>query len=205
MPCPSLADPPGVRYLPQHVGNSRATADIEPCCNLSGALPQPAAPTDSVVTTRREPVVTTRTQPQRAWAMSGLSQVTDPSDGLRRVHPGPRKRSPGRRLRLLTTAMKPAPAGTVDLRTALRCIPRAQGMGSNQRSDLQQQAPSGSTPRAAAASSKTSAQDGGGVPCPSSFPLRSGARDGQKHLPDCSGPLPPDTPIGGYIRRERGV
>jgi hypothetical protein len=38
--------------------------------------------------------------------------------------------------------------------------------------------------RAAAASSKTSAQDGSGVPCPSWFSLRSGARDGQKHLPD---------------------
>ena len=97
MPCPSLADPPGVRYLPQHGGNSRATADIEACCNLGGALPQPAAPTDSVVTTRREPVVTTRTQPQHARAMFGLSQVTDPRDGLRRAQPGPRKRSPGRR------------------------------------------------------------------------------------------------------------
>ena len=167
MPCPSLADPPGVRYLPQHGSNSRATADIEPCCNLGGALPQPTAPTDSVVTTRRQPVVTTRTLPQRARAMSGLSQVTDPSDGLRRVHPSPRKRSPGRRLRSPTTAMKPAPAGTADLRTALRCIPRAQGMGPNRRTDLQQQAPLGPTPRAAAASSKTSAQDGSGVPCPS--------------------------------------
>ena len=123
MPCPSLADPPGVCYMPQHGGNSRATADIEPCCNVGGALAQLAAPTDSVVTTRREPVVTTRTLPQQARAMSGLSQVTNPSDGLRRVHPGPRKRSPGRRLRSLTTAMKPAPAGTVDLRTALRCVP----------------------------------------------------------------------------------
>jgi hypothetical protein len=123
MPCSSLGDPPGVRYLPQHGGNLHATADIEPCCNLGGALPQPAAPTDSVVTTRREPVVTTRTLPQQARAMSGLSQVTDPSDGLRRVHPGRRKRSPGRRLRSLTTAMEPAPSGTVDLRTALRCIP----------------------------------------------------------------------------------
>ena len=71
MPCPSLADLPGVRYLPQHGGNSRATANIEPCCNLGGALPQPAAPTDSVVTTRREPVVTTRTLPQQARAMPG--------------------------------------------------------------------------------------------------------------------------------------
>lgn len=57
-------------------------------------------------------------------------------------------------------------------------------MGSNRRTDLPQQAPSGPTPRAAAASSRTSAQDGSGVPCPSWFPLRSGARDGQKHLPD---------------------
>ena len=96
MPCPSLADPPGVRYLPQQGGDLRATAAIELCCNLGGALRQPAAPTDSVVTTRREPVVTTRTQPQHARAMSGLSQVTNPRDGLRRALPGPRKRSPGR-------------------------------------------------------------------------------------------------------------
>ena len=67
-----------MRYLPQQGGNSRATADIEPCCNLGSALPQPAAPTDSVVTTRREPVVTTRTQPQHARAMSGLSQAKRP-------------------------------------------------------------------------------------------------------------------------------
>jgi hypothetical protein len=60
IPCPSLAEQRGVRYLPQHGGNSRATADIKACCNLGGALPQPAAPTDSVVTTRRGPVVTTR-------------------------------------------------------------------------------------------------------------------------------------------------
>jgi hypothetical protein len=97
MPCSSLADPSGLRYLPQHVGNSRATADIEPCCNLGGALPQPAAPTDSVVTTRRQPVVTTRTQPQHAQTMSGLSQVTDPRDGLRRAHLDPLKRQTGRR------------------------------------------------------------------------------------------------------------
>ena len=96
MPCPSLADQPGVRCLPKLGSESRATADIEPCCNLGGALPQPAAPTASVVTTWREPVVTTRTQPQHARAMSGLSQVTDPRDGLRRALPGPRKRSPGR-------------------------------------------------------------------------------------------------------------
>jgi hypothetical protein len=63
-------------------------ADIEPCCNRGGALPQPAAPTDSVVTTRRQPVVTTRTQPQHARAMSGLSQVTDPRDVLPRALPG---------------------------------------------------------------------------------------------------------------------
>jgi len=44
-PCPSLAEPADVRYLPQQGGNSRATADIELCCNLGGALPQPAAPT----------------------------------------------------------------------------------------------------------------------------------------------------------------
>jgi hypothetical protein len=86
-----------MRCLPQLGGDMRATADIEPCCNLRGALPQPAAPTDSVVTTRREPVVTTRTQPQYARSMSGLSQVTDPRDRLRRAQPGPRKRSPGRR------------------------------------------------------------------------------------------------------------
>lgn len=97
MPCPSLAEQADVRYLPQQGGNSRATADIELCCNLGGALPQPAAPTDSVVTTRRQPVVTTRTQPQHARAISGLSQVTDPRDGLRRAHSGPRKRAPGRR------------------------------------------------------------------------------------------------------------
>lgn len=97
MPCPSLAEQPGVRCLPQLGGESRATADIAPCCNLGGTLPQPAAPTDSVVTTRRQPVVTTRTQPQHARAMSGLSQVTDPRDGLRRALLGPRKRAPGRR------------------------------------------------------------------------------------------------------------
>lgn len=57
-------------------------------------------------------------------------------------------------------------------------------MGSNRRTNLPQQAPSGPMSRAAAASSKTSAQDGSGVPCPSWFSLRSGARDGQKHLPD---------------------
>jgi hypothetical protein len=71
MPCPSLADQPGVRCLPQQGGDLRATADIEPCCNRGGALPQAAAPTDSVVTTRREPVVTTRTLPQQARAMPG--------------------------------------------------------------------------------------------------------------------------------------
>ena len=97
MPCPSLADQPGVRCLPQQGGDLRPTADIEPCCNLGGAPPLPAAPTDSVVTTRREPVVTTRTQPQHARAMSGLSQVTDPRDGLRRACPGPRKQPPRRR------------------------------------------------------------------------------------------------------------
>jgi hypothetical protein len=57
-------------------------------------------------------------------------------------------------------------------------------MGSNRRTDLPQQAPPGPTPHAAAANSKTSAQNGSGVPCPSWFPVRSGARDGQKHLPD---------------------
>jgi hypothetical protein len=97
MPCPSLADQPGVRCLPQLGSESRATADIAHCCNRGGALPQPAAPTDSVVTTRRPPVVTTRMQPQHARAMSGLSQVTDLRDGLRRALPGPRKRSPGLR------------------------------------------------------------------------------------------------------------
>jgi hypothetical protein len=73
MPCPSLADQPGVRCLPQQGGDLRATAAIEHCCNLGGALPQPAAPTASVVTTRREPVVTTRTQPQHARAVPGQS------------------------------------------------------------------------------------------------------------------------------------
>jgi hypothetical protein len=96
MPCPSLAEQADVRYLPQQGDNSRATADIELCCNLGGALPQPAAPTDSVVTTRRPPVVTTRPQPQHARAMSGLSQETDPRDGLRRALPGPREQPLGR-------------------------------------------------------------------------------------------------------------
>jgi hypothetical protein len=73
IPCPSLAEQPGVRCLPQLGGESRATAGIAPCCNRGGALPQPAAPTDSVVTTRREPVVTTRTQPQHARAVPGQS------------------------------------------------------------------------------------------------------------------------------------
>ena len=73
MPCPSLADQPGVRCLPQLGGKWHATADIEPCCNLGGALPHSAAPTDSVVTTRRQPVVTTRTQPQHARAVPGQS------------------------------------------------------------------------------------------------------------------------------------
>jgi hypothetical protein len=123
MPCPSLAEQPGVRYLPQQGGDLRATADIAPCCNLGGALPQPAAPTASVVTTRREPVVTTRTLPQHARAISGLSQVTDPRDGLRRAYPGPPKAVPGATLTVADDRQPPAPASTVDLRTALRCIP----------------------------------------------------------------------------------
>ena len=123
MPCHSLADQPSVRCLPQLGGESRATADIELCCNLGGPLPQPAAPTDSVVTTRREPVVTTRTQPQYARSMSGLSQVTDPRDGLRRAYPGPPKAVPGATLTVADDRQPPAPASTVDLRTALRCIP----------------------------------------------------------------------------------
>ncbi len=48
MPCPSLAEQPGVRYLPQQGGDLRATAAIEPCCNLAIALLLiPAAPTAS--------------------------------------------------------------------------------------------------------------------------------------------------------------
>ena len=51
------------------------------CCNFTRVLPQqPCA--NRVVTTRREPVVTTRTLPQRIRAYRDLSQVTTPRDGL---------------------------------------------------------------------------------------------------------------------------
>ena len=44
--------------------------------------PAPARCANRVVTTRRQPVVTTRTLPQRIRAYRDLSQVTTPRDGL---------------------------------------------------------------------------------------------------------------------------
>jgi len=41
IPCPSLAEQPGVRCLPQLGGESRATAGIAPCCDRGGALLRP--------------------------------------------------------------------------------------------------------------------------------------------------------------------
>ncbi len=44
--------------------------------------PAPARCANRVVTTRRQPVVTTRALPQRTSVLPGLSQVTTPRDGL---------------------------------------------------------------------------------------------------------------------------
>ena len=52
------------------------------CCNLASALPQVKPCANRVVTTRRQPVVTTREMPQRTRAYTGLAQVTAPSDEL---------------------------------------------------------------------------------------------------------------------------
>jgi|GEM_PF-3096673 len=52
------------------------------CCNLASALPQAKPCANRVVTTRCQPVVTTRSLPQRTRAYAGLPQVTAPSDVL---------------------------------------------------------------------------------------------------------------------------
>ena len=157
-----------VKLLQSH----QRPAQANPCANR-------------VVTTRRQPVVTTRKQPQRTRAYTGLPQVTAPRDVLtaRRNH---------RPCNAICTARSPRATLTAE---APPGAPRALGInGSTRWTDLQQQAPSKPMPRAAVASSKTSAPDGSGVPCPSWFPQRSGVRDGQKHLPDLYTP----TTTSGY-------
>lgn len=127
------------------------------CCKLASALPLDNRCANRVVTTRRQPVVTTRTLPQRTRGYAGQPQVTAPRDGL-------------------TARQNRRPCNAICLSRSPRAMsamappgaPRALGInGSTRWTGLQQQAPSKPMPRAAAASSKTSAQDGSGVPCPS--------------------------------------
>lgn len=142
--------------LPTPVGQTEAaTADVQ----LLQPRQRPAADprcANRVVTTRRQPVVTTRTLPQRPRADAGQPQVTIPRDGLT-----------ARQNRRACNAICPARSPRAMSAMAPSGAPRALGNGSTRWSDLQQQAPSKPMPRAAAASSKTSAQNGSGVPCPS--------------------------------------
>ena len=53
------------------------------CCNFASALPRATPCANRVVTTRREPVVTTRKLPQLPWADHWLPLVTAQSDELK--------------------------------------------------------------------------------------------------------------------------
>ena len=117
-------------------------AQAKPCANR-------------VVTTRRQPVVTTRTLPQRTMAYAALPQVTAPRDGLT-ARQSCRPRNAICHARSLRAMSAMAPPGA----------PRALGEWLDPMTDLQQQAPSMPMPRAAAVSRKISAQNGSGVPCP---------------------------------------
>jgi hypothetical protein len=63
------------------LGIEAASADVQLLQSRS-ALPQAKPCSNRVVTTRRQPVVTTRKLHQRTCARLGLPQVAAPSDGL---------------------------------------------------------------------------------------------------------------------------
>jgi hypothetical protein len=83
-PCPSRhhsrSRGPTAPPIPA-LGIEAASADVQLLQSRS-ALPQAKPCGNRVVTTRRQPVVTTREMPQPPWAAHGLQQVTAPSDVL---------------------------------------------------------------------------------------------------------------------------
>ena len=126
------------------------------CCNFPRVLPQQSC-ANRVVTTRRQPVVTTRTLPQRIRAYRDLSQVTTPRDGL-----------PGTSLSQTTQHGLPSPALCGSPQPSrLTGAPQSLGSMAHLDGETSHRKRHRRQCRVPRRQPENSARNGSGVPCPS--------------------------------------
>ncbi len=128
---------------------------------------------------RGAPVVTTPRKPQPASDCGAQAQVTDPRDGLPAA-----AGIPGQSFSMTPPqagCVLQAPIGLIDLAQTPETRGAAGAAGAQSVARLATASVTGANAVPGRPGRKKSAQDGSGVPRPLMFPLRCGARDGQKH------------------------